>query len=84
MMYAFKETYNSAMEIPIPIRKWLIERYNKQKLAERPKDKEDTTRPLSQLEKERLINKSKKAQNPKSSPQAPTFVSNVTKGNQGK
>lgn len=56
-MYAFKETYDSAMSIPIPIRKWLIERYNKQKRDEQKTknpEQPDVNQPLSPREKEKL------------------------------
>lgn len=61
-MYAFKETYESAYNIPVPIRKWLIERYNKQKKEEqktRNQDQPDVNQPLSPRDKEKLKRNSK-------------------------
>jgi reverse gyrase len=55
-MYVFNETYSSAYEIPSPVRKWLIERYNKQKEKENKKTTKEPSldQPLSAKEKERF------------------------------
>lgn len=60
MMYAFKETYESSFKIPVSTRKWLIDRYNKQKKIEHkitnPKsDDQDTSKPLTAKQKERFL-----------------------------
>lgn len=59
-MYAFKETFESAYNIPVPIRKWLIERYNKQKREEnkaKNPEQPDVNQPLSPREREKLKRK---------------------------
>lgn len=59
LMYAFHETFETAMSIPIPYRRWLIERYNRQKSAEHkaenPDAHSDTSQPLSPAEKARYM-----------------------------
>lgn len=58
MMYAFNETYISALEIPSPIRKWFIERYNKEKEKENKKTStDDTSQPLSSADKRKHMKK---------------------------
>jgi len=59
-MYAFDgESWESAMKIPIAIRKWLIKRWNKQKEQEQ-KDQNnqpggDTSQPLTPGERMKMI-----------------------------
>jgi hypothetical protein len=61
MMYVFNETYESAQKIPVVIRKWLIDRYNKQKEKEnKGKDTQpDVNQPLSPREREKYKKKNK-------------------------
>ncbi len=62
-MYVFNETYQSAMEIPSPVRKWFIERFNKQKEKENKQQKSSTNsdpnQPLSQSERMKFLKKNK-------------------------
>lgn len=61
MMYIFNETYQSAIEIPSPMRKWFIERYNKEKEKEAKKTSKesDPDKPLSQSERMKFLKKNK-------------------------
>jgi hypothetical protein len=63
-MYAYGETYTSAMQIPVPIRKWLIERWNKQKEKEQSdKPGSDITKPLTPQERIKMIETAQQTQN---------------------
>jgi len=60
MMYAFPgESFESAMNIPVPIRKWLIDRWNRQKKKEQQEKSStsDVNEPLSPKEKEAMKRK---------------------------
>ena len=62
MMYVFNETYQSAIEIPSPMRKWFIERFNKQKEKENKSKSgknDDPNQPLSQSERMKFLKKNK-------------------------
>lgn len=62
-MYVYNETYQSAYEIPSPIRKWFIERFNKQIEKENKRNtspESDMSQPLSPQQKEALKRKYKK------------------------
>jgi hypothetical protein len=65
-MYLFEGTdYSSAMNIPVPTRKWLIRRYNKQKELEFNASKgnqADINKPLNQAQRDRVRNESTKVQ----------------------
>jgi len=56
-MYAFGETYDGAMNVPIEIRKWLIKRWNKQKEQENKADAAQQTpdTPLTPAERIKMI-----------------------------
>lgn len=61
-MYVFNETYQSAIEIPSPMRKWFIERFNKQKEKENKSKSgknDDPNQPLSQSERMKFLKKNK-------------------------
>lgn len=55
MMYAFNETYDSALAIPISVRKWLIKRWNKQKEHEAAQNQPSTEEPLTPEERRKMI-----------------------------
>ena len=60
-MYVYNETYESGMNIPVPIRKWLIEQYNKQKEKEYKSSnpEPDVNQPLSAKERQKYKTKKK-------------------------
>ena len=63
MMYAFQgESYESAMKIPIAVRKFFLKRYNQQKALENKSSKKerDVDEPLSVDEKRQMKSKTKK------------------------
>lgn len=62
-MYAFSiGDLEKVMRIPVPYRKWLIQRWNKQKEKENP-DKNDLTKPLPTLERMKMIKQASQTTN---------------------
>lgn len=61
-MYAFRiGDLEQVMRIPVPFRKWLIDRWNKQK--EKETKANDPNKPLTEAEKRRFSNNTSRAQN---------------------
>lgn len=55
-MYIFAGmNYTSAMEVPVPVRKWLIRRWNEQKEKENGASKKDPNQALTQSEKNKAL-----------------------------
>ena len=72
-MYAFGETWQSAMAVPVPVRKWLIRRWNKQKENEQKAGSNtpgsDTSKPMTDQERKQMIDR---AQAMNTSPKPPS------------
>jgi pantothenate kinase len=67
-MYAFQiGDLERVMNIPVPYRKWLIERWNKQKeneyKSQNPDKHSDTSKPLSEMERIKFIKKAQESTN---------------------
>ena len=55
------ESYESAMRIPIPVRKWLIQRWNKRRDEENKDSKsDDTSKPLNPAQRMAMIRQQNK------------------------
>ena len=82
MMYAFQgETYKSAMAVPVPVRKWLIKRWNKQKEQEQKAQNQksgtvgsDMTKPLSPAERMKMIRRNQQDTNRSEAKPAPPSI----------
>lgn len=62
-MYAYGiGDLEKVMRIPVPFRKWLIDRWNKQKEKEQNSSNSDTNKPLSDAERIKFLKKAQ--QNP--------------------
>jgi hypothetical protein len=63
-MYAFGiGDLEQVMKIPVPFRKWLIGRWNKQKEKEMKMHKQDPDVPLNPWQKAKIQNESKQVRN---------------------
>ncbi len=62
-MEVYSETYESAMRIPVPFRKWLIRRWNKRRDEEKNNQTpgSDTSQPLSPAERLNMIKRNQQA-----------------------
>ena len=85
-MFAFGETYISAMQVPIAIRKWLIKRWNKQKEQEQKAQSggqagSDTSQPLSPAERMKMIRDSQRMQSTSKPPPSPGEFLGPTRNN---
>lgn len=78
-MYAFQiGDLEQVMNIPVPIRKWLIQRWNKQKDREQKAANgdpgSDVSKPLSDAERMKFLKKSQEATNKPNPPSPQSFM----------